>query len=283
MKLLLNIKNNLRIITQVAFTALSNGYVNGFVEGKIYQGPSKKLCVPGLNCYSCPGALGSCPIGAMQSILTSKDYKFSFYVVGFLMAFGAIFGRFICGWLCPFGLLQDLLYKIPIFRKIRKLPGEKILNKLKYVIFIVFVILLPIFLVTSLGVKSPWFCKLICPSGTFMAGFPLILKNEALKNSLGWLFTWKTIILALIIFASIKIYRPFCRYLCPLGAVYSVFNPIALYRYEVDLKSCTTCGICQTKCGFDIPVYENPNSLECIRCGKCIKACPQDAIKSKWF
>ena len=83
MKLLSKVNNNIRLITQVSFTALTNGYVNGFLEGTIYRGESKKLCVPGLNCYSCPGALGACPIGSLQEVLSSREYKFSFYVVGF--------------------------------------------------------------------------------------------------------------------------------------------------------------------------------------------------------
>ena len=101
--------------------ALTNGYLIGFVKGKIFTGKTKQLCVPGLNCYSCPGALGSCPIGSLQATLGSRDYKFAFYVVGFLMIVGALVGRFVCGWLCPFGLIQDLLYKIPFVKKLRKL------------------------------------------------------------------------------------------------------------------------------------------------------------------
>lgn len=279
MKLIRSIRNNLRVITQVGFTAITNGYINGFLEGKIYQGQSKKWCVPGLNCYSCPGALGSCPIGALQAVITTRDYQFSFYVIGLLMGFGAILGRFVCGWLCPFGLVQDALYKIPAMKKIRRLPFEQVLNKLKYVIFILFVMILPMTLVTSYGAQTPWFCKLICPSGTLMAGIPLVLTNPLLQNSIGWLFNWKMAILIIIVVLSIKIYRPFCRYLCPLGAFYSVFNPISLMRYQIDVEACTSCGKCQSACGMDIPVYENANSLECIRCGKCIKACPHQALK----
>ena len=121
---------HLRLIVQACFAALTNGYVRGFLEGKIYSGPLKQLCVPGLNCYSCPGALGACPIGALQAVLGSRGRKFSFYVLGFLLAVGAVCGRFVCGWLCPFGLFQELLHKIPFPRKIKKLPGDRILRGL---------------------------------------------------------------------------------------------------------------------------------------------------------
>lgn len=83
---------------QIGVTALTNGYVNGFLQGKIYDGPLKRLCVPGLNCYSCPGALGSCPIGALQAVVGSRDYSVAFSIIGFLMAVGAFSGeRFVGG------------------------------------------------------------------------------------------------------------------------------------------------------------------------------------------
>ena len=104
----------------------------GFFQGKIYQGPSKKICLPGLNCYSCPGAVASCPIGSLQAVISSRNFKFSFYVVGFMVFIGAIFGRFVCGWLCPFGLLQDLLHKIPFPKKIKTFKGDKLLRNLKF-------------------------------------------------------------------------------------------------------------------------------------------------------
>ena len=144
-------RKHLRLWVQVLFTALTNGYVIGFTEGKIYRGTSKKLCVPGLNCYSCPGAIGSCPIGSLQAVLGSKNYKFSFYVIGFLMIFGSLMGRFVCGWLCPFGLVQDLLHKIPFVKKIKKVPFDRYLRYLKYVILVVFVIAMPLLLVGESG------------------------------------------------------------------------------------------------------------------------------------
>lgn len=273
------IKSKSRLIVQLVFTALSNGYVQGFVEGKIFTGKSKTVCVPGLNCYSCPGALGSCPIGSLQATLGNRNYKFAFYVLGFLMIVGAFLGRLVCGWLCPFGLVQDLLYKIPFFKKLKKLPGDKILKWLKFVILALFVIILPLFAVDAFGQGKPWFCEYICPSGTLGAGIPLVILNEGLRSIIGWLYTWKIAILVVLVFLSILVYRPFCRYLCPLGAIYGLFNPIALYRYKIDESKCTSCGACQAACKIDIKTFKTPNSIECIRCGDCIKACPHKAIK----
>lgn len=273
------IKKRLRLVVQLVFTALTNGYVQGFVKGEIFRGKTKSVCVPGLNCYSCPGALGACPIGSLQATLGDRKYKFAFYVLGFLMIVGAIFGKLVCGWLCPFGLVQDLLYKIPFFKKLKKLPGDRFLKYLKYVILVVFVILLPLFAVDIFGQGKPWFCEYICPSGTLGAGIPLAILNEGISSVIGWLYAWKVAILAVIIFLSILVYRPFCRYLCPLGAIYGLFNPISLYRYKIDETKCTRCGACQKSCKIDIRTFETPNSTECIRCGDCIKACPHNAIK----
>lgn len=268
----------LRTWVQLCFTALTNGYVSGFVKGKIFTGTTKRLCLPGLNCYSCPCSLGACPIGSLQAVLGDRNYNFAFYVVGFLLLVGALAGRFVCGWLCPFGLVQDLLNKIPFPKKLKKLPGHKVLRWLKYAILAGFVIILPLTVLDIVGQGSPWFCKYICPSGTLFAGIPLIASNPPLRAALGWLFTWKTAILLVLVLMSVVVFRPFCRYLCPLGAVYGLFNPVALYRYRVKEDRCTKCGACQRACPVDIKVYETPNSLECIRCGRCKATCPQGAI-----
>ena len=268
-----------RRVTQIVFTALTNGYVNGFVTGRIFSGRSKAICVPGLNCYSCPGALGSCPIGALQATLSSRAYRFAFYVIGFLMLVGAVFGRFVCGFLCPFGLFQDLLYKIPFRWKRKNLPGDALLRYFKYVVLAIFVIVLPLTAVDVFGQGKPWFCAYICPSGTLMAGIPLLALNEGLRAMAGFLYRWKIGILIVLALLGIAVYRPFCRYVCPLGAIYGAFHPIAFFRIRVDAQKCTSCGACTRACKMGIDVVRKPNSAECIRCGECVRACPHQAIQ----
>ena len=265
---------------QILWAFLTNSYLVGFAKGKIYDGKLKNLCVPGLNCYSCPGALGSCPIGAMQAVIGSWNFRMAFYVAGFLVFVGALMGRFVCGWLCPFGLIQDLLHKIPFVKKISTFRGDRLLRKLKYVIFLVFVILLPMFVVDMLGQGAPYFCKLICPAGTLEGGIPLVLLNSAMRAAVGWLYAWKNVLLVVIVLLSVAIYRPFCKYICPLGAVYSVFNPIAVFRYRVDKEACIHCGACVKACKMQVDPSETPNHPECIRCGSCKKVCPTGAIYS---
>lgn len=267
---------------QAAFFALTNGYAAGFLQGKIYSGAGKKLCVPGLNCYSCPGALFSCPIGSLQAVLDSRKFQFSCYVFGILSAFGVLFGRLICGWMCPFGLAQDLLHKIPFPGKKKNMPGHKYLRYLRYAVLILFVIVLPSFAVNAAGIGKPWFCEYICPSGTLFAGLPLIILNPGLRAAVGWRFFLKTGVLAAVVLLAIRFYRPFCKYLCPLGAFYGLFNPVSFYRFRIDTTQCIKCGVCQKACGMDIRVWETPNSTDCIRCGDCKTACPEHAIHSTW-
>lgn len=270
-----------RRITQIFATLASNANLNGFLNGNIYKGASKKICLPGLNCYSCPGAIGSCPIGSLQAVIGTIKYNFSFYVSGMLLLFGLIFGRFICGWLCPFGFFQDLLYKIPT-RKIKvSNKVNNVFKYLKYLILLVFVIILPLFLVNEFGTSPPYFCQFICPAGTLQGGIPLLLMNKSLRGAIGYLFIWKAFLLISIIVASTLVYRLFCRYICPLGAFYSLFNKISFYRYKLEKDKCTSCQACTRKCKFNIDVYKTPNSSECIRCGDCIKVCPTKAINKE--
>jgi hypothetical protein len=173
-----------RKLVQTGAMIAGNGYLVGFLKGKIYQGPTKNVCLPGLNCYSCPGALGACPLGSLQSSIADPYQRISFYVLGFLILLGGIFGRFICGWLCPFGLIQEWLHKLPG----RKFKVEKykkvhaVLRRMPLVFLGVFVILLPFLGSVGGGYGSPWFCKAVCPSGTLMAGWPLLAVNVDLRD-----------------------------------------------------------------------------------------------------
>ena len=270
----------LRLFIQVCAAALSNGYIKGFAKGKIYDGSLKQLCVPGLNCYSCPAALGACPIGSLQGMMGSHSFKAALYVIGFLVVCGTLIGRFVCGFLCPFGLVQDLLFKIPVVHKIQRLPGEKRLRWIRFVILGLFVILLPLCIIDFTGLGEAWFCKYICPAGTLEGGIPLVLIDSSIRAATGFLYRWKLLLLVITLVASAVIYRPFCRYICPLGAIYGVFNKVSFFRLSVDSTKCLRCGACAKACKLHINVFENPNSMDCIRCGECALACPEDAIKT---
>ena len=267
----------LRMTFQVIYTILTNGYVYGYLNGKIYKGSMKYACVPGLNCYSCPGALASCPLGALQAAFNKRNIEIPFAVLGFFFLFGSVFGRFVCGWLCPFGLLQDLLHKIPLFRKKKQLPFHAILKYGKYVVLVGLVFIGSSFLFGGF-VKIPAFCKYLCPSGTFMGAIPLLSSNEMLRSQIGGLFFWKFGILVILMLLSIKIYRPFCQYLCPLGAMYGWFNRFSLVQIHWEKESCISCMACQKKCPVNLPPEKISVSPECIKCGQCIEACPAKCL-----
>lgn len=282
-----------RTLIQTCASIGSNAHIAGFIRGDIFKGSSKTVCVPGLNCYSCPGAVGSCPVGAFQAVAGSKKYDFSFYISGIAIVFGAVFGRFICGFLCPFGFVQDLLHKIRV-KRIKMPPKlDRVLRLFKYVLLAVFVVLLPAFVHNAFGITSPYFCKWVCPAGIFGGAFPLLTVNEALRSSIGFLFGWKTLVLAAVLIFSLFIYRPFCKYMCPLGAFYAFFNKISLYRMSVDTSRCTRCGACQSVCPMQVPIinslkgdareeqtprFFDVTSPECIRCKECQKVCPHNAL-----
>ena len=263
----------------VQFTAMLvyNADVKRWFTGGISTGPLKKVCVPGLNCYSCPGAVASCPLGSLQN--TIGNGKFPFFVTGFLLLTGTLFGRMVCSFLCPFGLVQELLYKIPLpkLKKTQKTLGiTRKISILKYLVLAFMCILIPAFLYFKNGISSPLFCKWFCPAGTIFAGWPLTALNEYLRSAAGHIFLWKSAVAVSFILWSVFMYRPFCRFFCPLGAVYSFFNKTAIFGIRVDNKKCTHCNACTNFCKMDVLKI---NDRECIRCGECIERCKFGAIE----
>ncbi len=264
---------------QLYFGLLVNANLKGFISGKIYSYASgtKLMCAPGINCYSCPGASMACPMGALQNSFHAGKSTLA-YVGGILLLYGIILGRTICGWLCPFGLIQDLLHKIPT-PKIRKNPVTRVLSLLKYAVLVFFGLLIPIFYAIR-KVPLPAFCKFICPAGTLEGGLLLLSNkvNEGLFASLGVLFTWKFLLMVSILVGCVFIYRVFCRFLCPLGAFYALFNKFCLVGVQVDADKCIHCGLCVSHCKMDI---RHVADRECIQCGECIGVCPTKAISWK--
>lgn len=274
-------KQGKRHLIQAISALLHNPFLPNLLTGGIYQGSAKHICVPALNCYSCPGAAGACPIGALQSVMGGRGRNASYYVVGVILLFGVLFGRLICGFLCPFGLIQDLLHKLPSPKP--RLPRrlDRSLRWGKY-LSLAAVVILPVVLTDPYGIGAPYFCKYLCPAGTLEGGVPLLLANESLRGAIGALFSWKLGILLLVLAGSVLLYRPFCKYLCPLGAIYGLLNRFSVYRMEVEEQACIHCGRCEAACKMDVAVTKNINSRECIRCGACKSVCPTHAIRSGW-
>ncbi len=267
-----------RRLIQLYAALLTNANIKGFISGTIYTGSSKVMCVPGLNCYSCPGAIGACPLGALQNALANSGTRAPVYVLGILALFGIILGRTICGFLCPTGLLQDFAYKIRT-PKLKKSKVTRLLSYLKYILLVVLVIAVPLAFVGQ-DRLIPAFCKFVCPAGTFGGAISLLFHpdNADLYGMLGPMFTWKFALFCAIAVACVFIYRAFCRFICPLGAIYGFFNKIALLGIKLDKEKCTDCGLCVAHCKMDI---KRVGDHECINCGECIAVCPTKAIRWK--
>jgi len=258
-----------RRIFQILGTIIPNSYFGAFTGKLIYQGNLKSFCVPSLNCYACPLALFSCPIGTLQHFIMIRQIPF--YTIGILGVTGAVVGRMVCGWICPFGFLQDILYRIRSFKI--KIPSK--LSYLKYV-SLIFVVGVIVFFT-----QESWFCKL-CPQGALQAGIPLVIASEEIRNLIGGFFVLKLSILAGFLFLFVISKRPFCRLFCPLGAIYSLFNRISLVRLKFDENLCTRCNECVTSCPADIVPYTSLNSSDCIMCWGCMRICPEKAISSEF-
>lgn len=266
-----------RLSQLVALLAL-NPYFLYFSSRSVYQGILKGVCVPGLNCYACPLTVFACPIGSLQhsfALLSgrvkgylARGFGVLLYVLGSVGLVGAVVGRMPCGWICPFGFLQDLLYKVPV-PKLR-LPRD--VRWGRYVFLLGLVVLVPLLTAES------WFSRL-CPAGALEGG--LLFKVAPPRDPLpptGWFFWLKMGILAFFLLWFVFSKRPFCRAVCPLGALLGACNRFSLYRLRVDEELCDRCGKCRRVCPVDIDIFEDPDSPDCIRCLECREACPRGAI-----
>jgi len=264
-----------RTIIQLIFFIIQNPFLQNFFTGAIYKGDSKAICVPSLHCYSCPSMAFSCPIGTIQFII---DYAkiVPYNALGMLAGVGALFGSASCGYVCPFGLFQDLLYKISPFKGKGQLP--KMLRYSKYFILLIFVILIP-----YLG-HFPGFCAYICPSGSLGAGIPLVINHAGYRADIGITFIWKLFLLTLLIAYGLREQRPFCRYICPLGLILGFMNRFSIYQINLKPHTCRACKVCtpSNSCPMGLELPKQINSIDCIKCGECIKPCPFNAIETKW-
>ena len=194
--------------------------------------------------------------------------------MGFVLALGVICGRAICGFVCPFGLIQELLYKMP-FPKKKLWKG---FTYVKYLMLLVFVLVLPVVNTNIVGMGEPAFCEYICPVGTLEGGIPLLGTHPELRSMLGALFSFKMCILIVTLIGCLMVCRFFCKVMCPLGAIYGLLNKISLYHMEIDKERCISCGMCSANCPMDVDPVKHPDSAECIRCGKCTEKCPRQAL-----
>jgi polyferredoxin len=239
----------LRIISQLAaLVILAMPYLN-------------LKTIPGLalHCHGCPWSAFACPLGVLSNFCQLK--LIPYVAIGILGLIGVIGGRIVCGWICPFGLLQDLMDKV---RK-TKIHIPYVLTYTKYLVLIGLVLAVPYFFPTS-----PYrFCKL-CPVATLETSIPALFTGDLapaklLQMSYYLKFGILAAVLTMIIFSS----RAFCRTLCPLGAIFSLFNKISLFRLRLTKHDCNYCRMCAKICSVEIHPVKQMNDTECTRCLDC--------------
>jgi ferredoxin-type protein NapH len=226
------------------------------------------VCSPVFHCYACPLATFACPIGVIAQF--GALHVFPFVAIGLLVALGALFGTLICGWACPFGFLQDLTAKVPT----PKFDLPKFTGYFRYAVLVGTVLAIPYFF----GEEHPLFFCRVCPAGALEAAVPTMAGQAIAREVIVWPSALKLTILVLFLVAIFFIKRPWCRALCPLGAIFSLFNRVSAFFLRFNADKCTQCEKCHSLCEYGIEPEKTPNDLRCIRCLECTQ-CSPDALK----
>jgi len=219
------------------------------------------FCGPVFHCYACPLATFACPIGVIANF--SGLTVLPFIAIGTLLAVAAFVGSFICGWVCPFGYLQDLLAKIPVRRW--RLPGWA--GYTRYAVLLVLVLVIPFFY----GESHPLFICRVCPAGGLEAAVPSMVKQAVAGEAVAWPSWPKIMVVALFVVGVCFTWRPWCTLLCPLGAIYGLTNRASALRLKFDAAKCTHCGACKKMCRYGVDPTKRANDTRCIRCLDCTK------------
>jgi ferredoxin-type protein NapH len=220
------------------------------------------LIFPGLHCYACPLAVTVCPIGLIQNLVVFGTTPF--FWLGVIVAYGLIAGRGFCGWFCPFGTLNDLLS----FRKVR------IHARFSYGKFVV----LAGTIVAAWVFTDTMFCK-FCPAGSIEASIPYLLLGVAKVNR-PFLIHIGTLGGTLV--GMVLIARFWCRYLCPMGGLLSLFNRISFLQLKWNPDRCTACGACTQACPMGLEPHREHDNHNCIKCGECVEACRLGALEFRY-
>ena len=219
------------------------------------------ICSPVFHCYACPLALFACPIGVIANF--SALHTIPFLAIGTLVVVGGIFAGFVCGWACPFGFLQDLVGRIPVPKF--KLPPWT--QHFRYVVLGVTVLAVP-----YLWGEGHWLfiCRL-CPAGTLEGAMYNAGKAAAQGTEIPWPSIAKLTVFGLIVAAMFVTWRPWCTVLCPLGAIFGLFNRVSAIFLHVHPEDCTHCGRCAKECKMGLRSDVQLGDPTCIRCMDCTR------------
>ena len=223
------------------------------------------MCSPVFHCYACPLATFACPIGALAGF--SSLHVMPYALIGMLLVVGGLVGATICGWVCPFGLAQDVAAKVT--RPKFNLPVWA--SYFRYVVLIGAVLAIPYFF----GEANPFFICRICPAGAVEAAGPNVVQQAMAAQKIVWPNTLKLTILGVLVIALFLTRRPWCKVLCPLGAIFGLFNRFSVFSMRLDKDKCTDCKLCQKLCEYGIDPHEKPNDPACVRCLECTDCTPK--------
>jgi len=227
------------------------------------------VCAPVFHCYSCPLATFACPIGVLAQF--SAIHFFPALALGTLLAVGAVLGSFVCGWLCPFGLLQDLVGRIPI-RK-HELPGW--MGHFRYVTLAALVLAVPYWF----GEDHPLFFCRLCPAAALEGAVPNMVRLAVSGEGIVWPSPAKTVIFAVIMVAMLFTWRPWCTLFCPLGAIYGLCNRFSFFFLRFHPDRCNDCDLCRSLCRYHGRTQRRSSEMQCVRCLDCTR-CDAMALTS---
>ncbi len=211
--------------------------------------------VPFYSCMSC--SLTDCPGRYLQP-----------FFIGLIAVSGLVFGRAFCGWACPMGLLEEALGRLPKPRwskGLRFAKVDRILKWLKYAALVAVIVLIARLNYTP---HRPYEYVVRSPSVFNLGAIGVAWQME------GGTYKATAIIFAVALVGALVVSRFWCRYLCPLGALLSVFNWFSIVVLRRDLSSCTNCGRYPRDCVH----YTVPGTPDCVICGECVQGCPEGAI-----
>jgi len=219
------------------------------------------VCSPVFHCYSCPLATFACPIGVLAQF--SAIHFFPALAFGTLLAVGALLGSFVCGWICPFGLLQDLVGRIPT-RKY-ELPGW--MGYSRYVTLVALVLAVPYWF----GEDHPLFFCRLCAAGALEGAVPNMARLAISGETVIWPSPVKTIILVVFAAAMLFTWRPWCTLFCPLGAIYGLCNRFSFFFLRFRPDRCNDCDLCRSLCRYHGRAQRRSSQTQCIRCLDCTR------------
>ena len=267
--------------------------------------------LPVLACLGTTSRRIACGIGVIFWALSHNIVPI--VSVGILLTLGALLGRTFCGWVCPFGLVQDIAGYVkrkhyPITPK-----GDRELSYIRFALLAVALLLsLSLFIAhfTSPATETTYrrafrladdsLVCLLCPASPFFVSLPPLLYQlataipAAIKGlPAAWptvprdpLFWFRIGLLAAILWASVELPRFWCKYLCPLGALLHLIGRHSLLGIRCDRSRCLRCGICARSCPMRLRPFAAPEPVftdgDCIYCLRCVERCPESALKLRF-